>query len=140
MRRAEFEANPTPCKFCGGQPQVREHEQHPGGGVWCAECGRHQFWLSKDRAEAHRPALKRGTIQQVWDAWSNHCAHCGLNESDLEFLGIARTVQHVPPFKDAGHDAAFFIPLCDWCQQQSASWMKRLHSLINRLRESEHDV
>jgi hypothetical protein len=31
--------------------------------------------LSLDRAEYHRPALKRGTTDQVWNAWGNHCSH-----------------------------------------------------------------
>jgi hypothetical protein len=137
MNRSEYDANPTACKNCGGQTEVREHTQHPGGGVWCiGECRRFQFWLAMDRAEHHRPALKRGTIPQVWNAWGNCCAHCGLTEADLEFLGIGRTVQHVPPFVEAGHDANY-IPLCDWCQQQSASWMKRLQSLVSRMRTKE---
>jgi hypothetical protein len=59
-----------------------------------------------------------------------------MSEADLDFLGVGRTVQHCPPFVEVGHDANF-IPLCDWCQQQSASWMKRLQSLVNRLRGSE---
>jgi len=65
MTRAEFEAAPLPCKFCGGSTEIRESQHHPGGGVWCQSCGRHQFWLAIDRAESHRPALKRGTIPQV---------------------------------------------------------------------------
>jgi hypothetical protein len=91
--------------------------------------------LSIDRAEYHRPALKRGTTKQVWSAWGNYCSHCGLSESQLAFLGIGKTTQHCPPFKEAGHEDAFFIPLCTWCQQHSATTMKQLGSLVSRLLE-----
>jgi hypothetical protein len=137
MTRGEFNSSSIACKFCGASDlEIRESQQHPGGGIWCRGCGRHQFWLSIDRAESHRPALKRGTTEQVWNAWGNCCAHCGLSESELARLGIGRTVQHCPPFAEANHNANF-IPLCDWCQQQSASWMKRLKSLLDRLIERE---
>jgi hypothetical protein len=138
VNRADFEsaAASLTCKFCGASDfEIRDSEHHPGGGVWCSSCNRHQFWLGIDRAENHRPPLKRGTTDQVWAAWGETCSFCGLNEDELDFLGLTKTTQHCPPFKEAGHDGAFFIPLCSWCQQDSASRMKRLQSLVARLRE-----
>ena len=135
MNRTEFfvERKSRTCAYCH-QPylEFRESDTHLGGGVWCRYCGRFQFWLSKDRADAHRPKLKQGTIPEVWEAWGGHCAHCGLSKSHLSVLGIGFTVQHCPPFKEVEEDR-YLIPLCAWCQQDSASRMKRLETLVKRL-------
>ena len=136
MTRAEFKSASVLCKFCDrSELEVRDSKQHPGGGVWCRSCQRHQLWLSLDRAEYHRPALKRGTTDQVWNAWGIIARICGLSESQLETLGIGKTTQHCQPFRESGHEDAFFIPLCTWCQQHSATTMKQLGSLVSRLRE-----
>lgn len=100
--------------------------------LYCKTCNRNQRFLGQGKHPDKRPKLKRGTLDEVWEAASGHCAHCGLNESDLEMLGLHRTVQHVPPFAVNGHEG-YLIPLCSWCQQNSASEMKRLKSLIDRL-------
>ena len=137
MNKAEFEntRESMSCKFCGERTlEFEESTQHPGGGIRCRSCGRHNFWLAKDRAENYRPKLPQGTLPQVWQGWGKHCAHCGLSEDKLSFLGIGKTVQHVPPFKESGH-TEHLIPLCDWCQQDSASKMKRLETLVKRLSE-----
>ena len=141
VKRSEFEERKPElaCSKCGSpRLSIRDDcpEVHPGGGVWCGDegCGRFQYWLGKDRAENHRPRLKSGTIDQVWDAWGSHCAHCGLSREYLSVLGIGLTVQHVPPFKENEKDENL-IPLCNWCQQDSASKMKRLETLVKRLSE-----
>ena len=139
VRRAEFEERKyeLACTHCGSASlSVRDDHNiiHPGGGVWFEECNRFQYWLGKDRAENHRPRLKSGTIDQVWDAWGSHCAHCELSREYLSVLGVGLTVQHVPPFKGTGKDE-YLIPLCNWCQQDSATKMKRLETLVKRLSE-----
>ncbi len=139
MNQREFQESQKTlaCKFCGEFALELEKGSihHPGGGIWCQSCKKHNFWLSKDRAENYRPKLPRGTLPQVWEVWGSHCAHCGLSEEKLSFLGIGRTVQHVPPFKERGN-TEYLIPLCDWCQQDSASKMKRLETLVDCLRSS----
>jgi len=135
MNRTEFDTLRPLCKHCQGACEVRPGSGPGPGedrGVYCTVCGQYQLWLAKDRAEERRPKLKVGTIPQVWAAWGEHCAHCGLNTAQLEVLGLARTVQHVPPYKEQG-DTGQLIPLCDWCQQDSASRMKRLETLVARL-------
>ena len=137
MTRSEFEKNQKAmtCKFCGEYALGLENSpQHPGGGIRCGSCGKFQFWLAKDRAEDYRPKLPRGTSPQVWSSWGGCCAHCGLSERQLSLLGIGRTIQHVPPFKET-HQTEYLIPLCDWCQQDSATRMKRLQTLVQRLNE-----
>ena len=52
----------------------------------------------------------------------------------LSVLGVGLTIQHVPPFKGTEKDENL-IPLCNWCQQDSASKMKRLETLVKRLSE-----
>jgi hypothetical protein len=72
------------------------------------------------------------SIEKVWEAGGNCCAHCGLGAEKIELLGLQRTRQHCPPFKENGHEG-YFIPLCSWCQQHSATKMKQLESMIDRL-------
>lgn len=109
---------------------TRQTNQHIE--LFCKTCGRHQRYLGKLKQPDKRPKLKAGTVGEVWAASADHCAHCGLDGETLDTLGLWRTVQHVPPFVVNGHDG-YLIPLCNWCQQHSASEMKRLKSLIERL-------
>ena len=133
MTHAEFNTLHPVCKNCQSACEVRETSPvHTGGAVYCTGCGQFQFWLAKDRTEERRPRLKAGTIAQIWAAWGETCAHCGLGSAALIQLGIGRTVQHTPPYKAAG-ETGQLIPLCDWCQQDSATRMKRLESLLARI-------
>ena len=134
MNRQEFEAQRPACKHCGNVeltigPGPGPDEER---GVRCQSCGQFQFWLAKDRAQERRPRLKAGTIPDVWAAWGETCAHCGLTSPALVMLGIGRTVQHTPPYKAEGEQGQL-IPLCDWCQQDSATRMKRLETLVARI-------
>jgi hypothetical protein len=99
--------------------------------LYCRVCGKYQMYLKQNNQPNKRPKLDRGTSSETWEAWGNCCAHCGLHKDTLEILGVGLTVQHVPPFKENGHQN--LIPYCDWCQQRSASEMKRLTSMVERL-------
>jgi len=109
---------------------TRKSNQHIE--LFCKTCGRHQRFLAKTKQPDSRPKLKAGTVDKVWKGSFDHCAHCGLDGETLETLGLWRTIQHVPPFGVNGHEG-YLIPLCNWCQQHSASEMKRFTSLIDRL-------
>jgi hypothetical protein len=142
MTRAEFEEKRAGlfCRTCRGKGDFRIEDKPPSGGkVICNICGCYQFFLAIDRAESHRPALKHGTIEQIWQAWGRHCVCCGLNESEIYALGLERTIQHAPPFSLAGHETNF-VPFCSWCQQFSAGQMKRLKALVARLNPTSPDA
>ena len=100
--------------------------------LYCITCGRYQRYLGKGKRPARRPP-DGISVDEVWEGSKGHCAHCGLHESTLEILGIGRTKQHVPPFVVNGHEGTYQIPLCDWCQQNSASQMRRLKCMVDRL-------
>ena len=139
---AEFEAQRDHlwCQHCNHAPLDLEHNQNNGGvRPVCPSCQsvtplRGVQWLRKRNANDRKPVRPSGdpTTEEVWQANGNHCAHCGLSAAQVEFLGIGKSKQHVIPFKDAGEDGPL-IPLCSWCQQDAASQMKRLQSLIGRL-------
>lgn len=129
----EEQRGQVPCLYfdCGSMLlDTRPYNQHIE--LYCKACNRHQKYLKQSKQPNKRPKLARGTLDEVWEGASGHCAHCGLDESILKTLGLHRTVQHVPPFTTNGHEG-YLIPLCSWCQQHSASEMKRLTSLIERL-------
>ena len=135
--RDEFEAakHQIECKWCHEPALTVEPprvDYEGGGRVVCTACNRLQFTLKKDRAEPRRPKLKSGTTEQVWAAWGDCCSHCGIKSDDLEFLGLSRTVQHAPPYKDVG-EGGQLIPYCSWCQQDSNSRMLRITALLDRL-------
>ena len=126
--------NYTSCPRCKSTDLYTE-ERGSQIGQYCRPCGgRWLKWIPKVEQPNKRPKLAEGTIDQVWEESLDHCAHCGLHEDQLVFLGLQRTVQHVPPFKINGHDG-YLIPLCSWCQQHSATQMKQLESLVLRLKE-----
>ena len=144
MTVAEFEAQHDHlwCQHCNSSPLELEHN-HNNGGVRpvCPSCRSATplagiQWLRKRSAEERKPVRPGAdpTTEEVWQANGNHCAHCGLSGEHVEFLGIGKSKQHVLPFKDGGEEGPL-IPLCRWCQQDSASQMKRLQSLIARLAE-----
>lgn len=125
-----------PCVRCGSTAQeIRPKPYTPGqNALYCGKCGAWIKWLPKDKNHQpeKRPKLKAGTTKEVWDNARGHCAHCGLSTEYLELLGLERTVQHVPPYKINGHEG-YLIPLCSWCQQDSARTMKKLETIVSRL-------
>lgn len=142
MTVAEFEAQQQTlsCQHCRYVPLALERNANNNGlRPICPACDSRTpipnvQWLSQQEAYDRRPKRPSGdpTVEEVWEANGNHCAHCGLSAQQIEFLGIGKTKQHVVPFKDEGKDGPL-IPLCAWCQQDSAAQMKRLTALIARL-------
>lgn len=126
------------CIRCGftGPHYTKPRPTDPDQDVlYCGKCNGWIKWLSKKKNEQpKRPRLKNGTIDEVWADSENHCAHCNLSSEHIDLLGLQKTVQHVPAYKDSGH-SGYLIPLCSWCQQHSASRMKQLESMIKRLSE-----
>lgn len=108
---------------------------HPGKLV-CSHCQTYQLFLSKEKNANKRPSLTKEVRDKVWSEWGNACSHCGITAADLAFIGVMRTVQHAPPYRDAGNGANL-IPYCEWCQQRSESESKRIRSLIERLRHND---
>lgn len=147
MTREEFDAIQAEyqcwsCKQVGTVIVVPHPSDatHPGG-LRCSACDTFQRpigWLQKDKNLDKRPPLKSGTLDAVWRRWGNACSHCGISADDLAFIGVMRTVQHAPPYREVGSDATL-LPYCAWCQQRSESESKRIRSLIERLRRG-HDV
>ncbi len=140
MIRQDFDAmQPTyECWSCHGvgTSEIRPHptdHTHPGK-IVCTRCGMFHRWLSKAENEDKRATVKPEVRNAVWRKYGNCCAHCGIPAEDLAFIGVMRTVQHVPPYAVAGDDG-LLLPYCEWCQQRSASEMKRIKSLVVRLRE-----
>jgi hypothetical protein len=124
--------NPTECPRCKS-PDLFTQEKVNQIGLYCRPCGdRWIKWIPKSEQPNKRPKLTSGTADEVWAESKGYCAHCGLSEEQIEFLGLQRTVGHVPPFKVDGHDG-YVIPLCSWCQQHSATQLKQLEALIARL-------
>ena len=123
--------NPTQCPRCGSS-SLATRPNGPHNELYCEDCNRHITFTSKSIQPNKRPKLAKGTTDEVWAEASGYCAHCGLSEEQIDFLGLQRTVQHVPPFKVNGHEG-YVIPLCSWCQQSSATQMKQLEALIARL-------
>ena len=120
------------CDYCGSfELMTREKAMHVE--LFCDSCHRHIKYLSHGKQlKTKRPngGLK---APEVWAEFSDHCSFCGLSGAEVEFLGIQREIQHVPPYSENGHE--FALPICTWCQQTSAANMKRLQSLIKRLSE-----
>lgn len=128
------------CRFCdaNGLGVVRPTDHHPGGGFRCVDCGRFGEWFKLEKNKAKRERLKPGTIDRVWAAWGDVCACCNCSTVMLARLGITRTVQHVPAYKQVGHDARL-IPFCRWCQDRSAAEMRRMETLSGRIVRSWDD-
>lgn len=142
MTKKEFdeESNSLACRLCDATGSLRAQKGAPPHEweVKCQHCGRSNGYLKMQKNKDKRPALKPGTIDMVWKEYGNHCAHCGLSAKQIQELGICRTVQHVPPYKDAGHTGKL-IPLCVWCQIHSADIMKRLTALLKTWGKHEND-
>lgn len=124
------------CRGCGARDfllKPREHDPDQNE-LRCKACNSHIKWLPKAIQPKKRPPVMSAecSIEQVWEAAGNCCGHCGLSSKDIDFLGLQKTRQHVPPFKEGGHNG-YFIPLCSWCQQDSATKMKRIEAMIDRL-------
>lgn len=139
LSKAEFEdqRETLACRFCSvvGRLSCRvpEYDYEGGGVIVCEACGRLQFYCPKDRATARRPALKSGTIRQLWDAWGNVCGCCNMTAEELDLLGRTRTVQHVPRWKEVGEDG-YLIPFCDSCNLYGEARHSERSTIIKRLR------
>lgn len=120
-----------PCLYCGSVALDTRRKPPNNIELFCTACNGYQCFLRQGAKPKSRPPDGL-SIEEVWVGSNGHCAHCGLDEVTLEILGLFRTKQHVPPFAINGHEG-YVIPLCNWCQQHSASEMKRLTSLIDRL-------
>ena len=107
---------------------------HPGKLV-CGEetCTAFHFWLSKEKNKEKRPPIPKLVRDEVWRKWGNTCSHCGIRAEDLAFLGVMRTVQHAPPYRDEKENSQL-LPYCEWCQQRSESESKRIRIMVERLR------
>lgn len=139
MTRSEFENQQLEhiCPHCKSQgkwsiSQAPEGSPH-GEKVVCEACGIMLRWLTKEKNSDRRPRLRSGTIPEIWKTTKGYCACCGLHEDDLLFLGIGRTVQHVPPY-DVSKDDGVLIPFCQWCQAQASGDMIRFRALVARLK------
>jgi hypothetical protein len=120
------------CAYCQSLELATRRKPPNHIELYCISCGRHQRYLAQSSQGTNRPKLKAGTLDEVWAEARGHCAHCGLSSEMLEILGLHRTIQHVPPFAVDGHEG-YKIPLCSWCQAHSATEMKKLSSLVERL-------
>lgn len=121
--------------YCPPRPGTRDA---PGGQVKCQFCGYFQCWLSLEKNEEKRRAPKY-KVDEVWVEYGNRCSFCGVHKKEIELFGIgmSMTVQHAPPleFSENGHFQGVEIPCCAWCQQQAASWQKRIKTLVAKLAE-----
>jgi hypothetical protein len=112
--------------------ELRENVSHPGGGLWCKNCGSFKIWLRLDKNKHRRENLPEHTLDDVWEKFGNHCSMCNMLRNDLEKLGIGPTIQHCPPYSEVGHDAQM-IPLCRWCQEDATVSMNRMRKILNRM-------
>lgn len=130
------------CKYCERRALVHKPaeglREPPGGKIVCAYCGRFQDWLSLEKNDKKRQAPKYD-VDAVWEKYGDRCSFCGVHKKEIELFGIGNstTVQHAPPleFSDNGHFQGVEIPCCAWCQQQTASWQKRIKTLVEKLAE-----
>lgn len=126
------------CRFCNAADWTRienASHAHPGGEIRCNGCGRSGGYLRLDKNIDRRERLPAGTLESVWKEYGGYCAHCTLDEKALDLLQIARTVQHVPPYKKVGHDAKL-IPLCAHCQADATTAMKRRESVVDLIKNA----
>lgn len=140
MTITEFEESKAAfeCKWCGvvGKCERGSGAEREQYGVRCQSCGKHIFWLAKDRNHSKvglnkRPALKRGTIEDVWAAFGDRCLHCGVHRKVIEALGLECTVQHVPPYHVVGHESLLY-PYCSWCNRDAEIRWKHMETLAKR--------
>jgi len=118
------------CDYCG-KFDLDIREKFSQIELFCIDCGRYLKYLAKHKTlKTKRP---KGGLKpaEVWAEFSDHCSFCGLSGGEIDYLGLERQIQHVPPYSENGHEYA--LPICSWCQQTSAANMKRLRSLIERL-------
>ncbi len=130
------------CKTCGRTALIYEPpnapRDAPGGRIVCHYCGRFQDWLSLEKNEQKRQSPKYD-VDAIWAKYGDRCSFCGIHKKDIELFGIgySMTVQHAPPleFSEEGNFQGVKIPCCVWCQQQTASWQKRIKTLVEKLVE-----
>jgi hypothetical protein len=137
LTRAQFEhlRSTLPCVWCGKTGLVlREPERdYEGGGVvTCPACGKRQFSCPKDLATPRRPRLKSGTLRQVWEAWGNYCVSCNMTAEQLDLLGQAPTVQHVPRWKEVGEEG-WLVPMCSGCNGHGEARHRERMAIIGRI-------
>jgi len=118
------------CNHCGSF-NLDTREKGSNIELFCIDCGRYQKYLAQNKTlKTKRPKTGRKPLE-VWAEFSDHCSFCGLSGGEIDYLGLERQIQHVPPYSENGHEYA--LPICSWCQQTSASNMVRLQSLVKRL-------
>lgn len=130
------------CKTCNRTTLVYEPPNKPrdapGGKIICDSCGKFQDWMTLEKNEAKRQSPKYD-VDAIWAKYANRCSFCGIHKKHIELFGIgySMTVQHAPPleFWVEGDFQGVKIPCCSWCQQQMASWQKRLKTLVEKLVE-----
>ena len=139
--KARFEEIQTEleCKYCFAQALRWEPpenaQQAPGGKLVCSSCGKFQDWLTKEGNEQKRQR-GRFNVDRVWAENGNRCGFCGISKHVVERFGIGHhmEVQHVPPLEFAeSEDECKFVPICGWCQQNSAALQKRFKHLVKKL-------
>jgi transcription elongation factor Elf1 len=118
------------CDHCGKfELSVREKGAHIE--LVCDSCGRWLKYLAQHKTLKTKRPKSGLKPAEVWAEFSDHCSFCGLSGGEIDYLGLEKQIQHVPPYSETGHEYA--LPICSWCQQTSATNMKRLQSLIERL-------
>lgn len=138
--KAEYEAQPVPCRFCGGKTHLEPSPPttNSDGKVVCGKCG-FVGWLSKNGgAKLKRESFSPERTAEVWSWNGDRCACCNLTAVELAFLGIGRTVQHTPDAATIAKNPSLrrheqHIPLCDWCQALSAMQMGRMRRLMEHI-------
>lgn len=137
MTRAEFDEdrNRMRCRGCGEVGRLHTADATPphSAAIRCGACGMFQFWLAKDENAGKRSNVKPGVRDDVWARYDNRCVHCGISAEHLALLGLPRTVQHCPPWKEARSHDVLLLPYCEPCQSDSAVKMRRTETLIARV-------
>lgn len=100
--------------------------------AFCVDCGTFFDWIRAPENDAQRLRLPRGTKDAIWGEWDGRCVACNMHAVDLARLGIARTVQHTPPYRDAAHSGRL-LPFCDECQQDATRAQRRHERFLRKL-------
>ena len=134
MTREQFVAlDPRPtCRYCGSDNLEASPYKPPHWyRVDCLTCGRCLRWLSKpknkDKKKPSRKYRRPGIgvrRLEIWEAFGERCAGCGIRRKRFELLGISGQIHHVRPFAVVGHDT-IFIPLCERCHVAVTKVRKR---------------
>lgn len=137
MTRADFDERRTNlrCRHCSEVGRLHTEEAPPphAAGIRCGARGRHNGWIGKDENADKRPNVKSSVRDATWARYGDRCVHCGISAEHLELLGLPRTVQHCPPWKEAKSHDVLLLPYCEPCQSDSAVKMRRTETLVSRI-------